>query len=104
LALLFQAHLAFAKDCTAGEGQDECVRYYRGNDYEIPGELGNYIPTCAGNWFKFNNFDSLSANGNNFLGTYCHVYSDINCQNQLADTGNVVSSGRKCVNVPGAQS
>jgi hypothetical protein len=52
---------------------------------------------------EYNSFDSVNvADGTFFQGTDCYIYSDYNCQYQVADTGN--QEGSKCVNVPGAQS
>ncbi|KAJ7046297.1 hypothetical protein C8F04DRAFT_343066 [Mycena alexandri] len=102
LSLIVRAHLASSKACSGGI-HNECVAFYRGADCQDPGELGSYTPTCEGNCFQFDSFDSLAVTGSQFFGTDCHIYSDINCQNQIADTGNEVS-GRKCVNAAGAQS
>ncbi|KAJ6534101.1 hypothetical protein B0H19DRAFT_866428, partial [Mycena capillaripes] len=96
--------LAFAKDCITNIGQEECVAYYRGSGCESPGKLGSYVPTCGGNCFQFNSFDSLSVKGNDVFGTDCHIYSDINCQHQIGDTGNHKGATAQCINVPGAQS
>ncbi|KAJ6535421.1 hypothetical protein B0H19DRAFT_963463 [Mycena capillaripes] len=104
LALLFHAHLTIAKDCSNSIGQEECVSYFRGSDCQGAAELGSFTPTCAGNCFQFSSFDSVGVVGNDLFGTDCHIFSDPNCQNQIADSGNHVSSGRQCVNAQGAQS
>ncbi|KAJ6535422.1 hypothetical protein B0H19DRAFT_884319, partial [Mycena capillaripes] len=82
----------------------ECVNYFHGSDCQSGNFAGNFVPTCAGNCFQFKSFDSVSVVGNGIFGTDCHVFSDGNCQNQIADTGNDVFGPDKCVNVPGAQS
>lgn len=97
-------HFAFAKDCSIQIGTEECIAFYRGGGCESPGLLGSYTPTCGGNCFQYNHFDSLSVKGNVLFGTDCHIYSDINCQNQIADTGNHKSDVAHCIDVPGAQS
>ncbi|KAJ7593570.1 hypothetical protein C8J56DRAFT_777988, partial [Mycena floridula] len=52
----------------------------------------------------FDSFDSVAVQGNDFLGTDCLIYSDVNCQNQVADTENRVALAPKCVNTLGAKS
>ena len=72
-----------------------CVRYYKDGGCTEGLELGNYVPTCNSNCFRYNSFNSLSVSGGAFFqGTDCHIFSDENCQNQITDTGNVV--GTKC--------
>ncbi|KAJ7586186.1 hypothetical protein C8J56DRAFT_788019 [Mycena floridula] len=100
LALIYHVHTVLSGDCSGAEG--ECVHYYCGADCDAPGELGSYVPTCEGNCFQFNSFDSLFVRGNGILGTDCVFYSYINCQNEILDTGNEING--KCVNSPGAQS
>ncbi|KAJ6534079.1 hypothetical protein B0H19DRAFT_964529 [Mycena capillaripes] len=100
LSVILGVRVAQGKPCNGAE----CVSYFRGPDCDSASLISNYVPTCAGNCFQFDNFDSLSVQGNEFfLGTDCEIYSDINCQNEIKDTGNVVA-GPTCVNVPGAQS
>ncbi|KAI9653453.1 MAG: hypothetical protein M1831_006001 [Alyxoria varia] len=68
-----------------------CVRYYGGGGCTT--EIGNYVPTCAGNCFQYDAFTGLKVKGGGAggKGTDCQVFSDINCQNQLYRTGNQVS-------------
>ncbi|KAJ7586892.1 hypothetical protein C8J56DRAFT_715867, partial [Mycena floridula] len=58
--------------------------------------IPNYVPTCEGNSYQFDSFDSVAVQGNDFLGTDCLIYLDVNCQNQVADTGNRVALAPKC--------
>ncbi|KAJ7437407.1 hypothetical protein FB451DRAFT_1061000, partial [Mycena latifolia] len=64
--------------------------------------ITDYVPTCAGNCYQYSSFDSILVSGNGILGTDCHAYSDVNCQQQIADSGNVVED--RCLNAQGAQS
>ncbi|KAJ7478938.1 hypothetical protein FB451DRAFT_1240207 [Mycena latifolia] len=98
ISLLLHASIALSKSCDGGE----CVSLYRGSDCQPAGELTDYVPTCGGNCYQFNSFDSVAVSGGFADGTDCHIFSDINCQNEITDTGNVHSN--KCVNTPGAQS
>ncbi|KAJ7147418.1 hypothetical protein C8R43DRAFT_889902 [Mycena crocata] len=98
LAFALSTTLISAKSCGGGA----CVQYYHGSDCRAFPAAGEYVPTCKGNCFQFSTFDSLYASGNSVFGTNCHVYSDPNCENEIADTGN--QSGGKCVNTPAAQS
>ncbi|KAJ7587297.1 hypothetical protein C8J56DRAFT_786902 [Mycena floridula] len=94
--LLFQAHRLFSKPC----GNNECVCLYGGRNCLVQNQITNYVPTCEGNSYQFDSFDSVAAQGNDFLQTDCLLYSDVNCQNQVADTGNRVSLAP----TPGARS
>ncbi|KAF7322055.1 hypothetical protein MKEN_00728500 [Mycena kentingensis (nom. inval.)] len=87
-----------AKSCNA----DECVSYYHGANCQNTGFISNFVPTCGGNCFQFDSFDSLLVEGNGILGTDCHAYSDANCESEIEDSGNIVSS--RCVNTQGAKS
>ncbi|KAJ7046296.1 hypothetical protein C8F04DRAFT_1063908 [Mycena alexandri] len=98
--LVHQQAPAFAKSCDAA---GECVAFFHGSDCQANNLISDYVPTCEGNCFQFSSFDSLSVKGSFFLGTDCHIYSDINCQNQITNTGNV-NTGPDCSNTAGAQS
>ncbi|KAJ7175155.1 hypothetical protein C8R43DRAFT_1119173 [Mycena crocata] len=98
LPIVFGAALVSAKSCNA----DECVSYFHGSDCGSNGAISDYVPTCGGNCFQYSSFDSILVEGNGIIGTDCHAYSDPNCQNELADSGNIVSS--RCLNAQGAQS
>ncbi|KAJ7495499.1 hypothetical protein FB451DRAFT_1360258 [Mycena latifolia] len=98
LAIISGAALTAAKSCSA----DECVSYFHGSDCQNANYISDYVPTCGGNCFQYNSFDSILVEGNGILGTDCHAYSDANCQNELADSGNTVES--RCLNAQGAQS
>ncbi|KAJ7169298.1 hypothetical protein C8R43DRAFT_876099 [Mycena crocata] len=87
-----------AADCQG----TECVEYFHQADCSLGDRIGQFLPTCEGNCFQFSSFDSVQVSGNIGKGTDCHIYSDTNCQNQIADSGNVVFSS--CVNAGGAQS
>ncbi|KAF7342479.1 hypothetical protein MVEN_01837400 [Mycena venus] len=102
LSITLSVRFAQGKPCGSGGG--ECVTYFHGSDCDSANYIGDYVPTCGGNCFQYSSFDSLDVNGNDIFGTDCHVYSDSNCQNQIADTGNIVSFAGKCVNTQGAQS
>ncbi|KAF7369542.1 hypothetical protein MVEN_00284100 [Mycena venus] len=98
LSLVAAASLTSAKSCNA----DECVSYFHGGDCQSGGYISDYVPTCGGNCFQYSSFDSILVEGNGILGTDCHAYSDSNCENELVDSGNVVTS--VCVNSQGANS
>ncbi|KAF7322056.1 hypothetical protein MKEN_00728600 [Mycena kentingensis (nom. inval.)] len=89
---------ANAKECS----DSECVRLFRGSDCQPEGQLVDFVPTCDSSCFRFSSFDSIDVSGSLFEGTDCHVFSDANCQNEIADTGNVQTN--KCLNTAGAQS
>ncbi|KAJ7450194.1 hypothetical protein FB451DRAFT_1286393, partial [Mycena latifolia] len=91
LALLATASLSLAKSCNG----DECVAYFHGSNCQSSGYISDYVPTCDGNCFQYSSFDSILIDGNGILGTDCHAYSDSNCQNELADSGNVADD-MKC--------
>lgn len=89
-ATTHNATLMRRRECGSG-ARGECVIYYSGSD--CTGTLGSYAPDCTGNCFQYSSFNSLKTNGGGFLavkGTACKVYSDNNCQNQIADLGNSV--------------
>ncbi|KAJ7857089.1 hypothetical protein B0H14DRAFT_2352354 [Mycena olivaceomarginata] len=102
LAALFSlaagASIASAKLCNA----DECVSYFHGGDCQSGGYISDYVPTCGSNCFQYSSFDSILVEGNGILGTDCHAYLDPNCENELVDSGNIVTS--VFVNSQGAQS
>jgi hypothetical protein len=93
---------AMAKSCSGTSG---CV-YYGVGDCAVKNQngniLGDYVPTCGGNCFQFDHFDWVDVEGTGFTGVHCFVYQDINCQNQVGNTGNTLTSN--CINTPGAQS
>ncbi|KAJ6535468.1 hypothetical protein B0H19DRAFT_963754, partial [Mycena capillaripes] len=62
------------------------------------------VPAAAETGFQYTTFDSLSVKGNNIFGMDCNIYSNINCENTVTDTGNHVSDNAQCINVQGAQS
>ncbi|KAJ7458175.1 hypothetical protein FB451DRAFT_1406485 [Mycena latifolia] len=98
LSVALGAARTSAKACSG----EECVSYFHGANCQATNYISDYVPTCAGNCFQYNSFDSLYLTGNSILGTDCHAYSDSNCQNQIADSGNIVHQG--CLNSPGAKS
>ncbi|KAF7342478.1 hypothetical protein MVEN_01837300 [Mycena venus] len=98
LSVILSMPVAQGKPCSEGGG--ECVSYFHGSDCDGANLISDYVPTCAGNCFQYNSFDSLSVQGGFLFGTDCHIYSDINCQNQIKDTGNVIDD-ISCVNVQG---
>jgi hypothetical protein len=102
--ILLLSSLAGNCQGTPGTANGECVAYYYGPNCGNGGGLaGKYKPTCKGNCFKFNSFNSIAAEGDGTYGTDCVVYSDDNCQNEIGDTGNHISGG-PCNNFPGANS
>lgn len=78
------------KSCDNGGG--ECVTYYSGQGCQGP--EGSYVPTCKGDCFQYSSFSSLYTVGNTLAikGTSCDAFSDNNCQNQIASTGNHIST------------
>ncbi|KAJ7756228.1 hypothetical protein B0H16DRAFT_695394 [Mycena metata] len=86
-------------ECT---GTDACVELHRGADCSVDETLVSFIPSCGGGCYQYSNFDSVEVGGTFLFGTDCHVYSDFNCQDEILDTGNILTE--KCVNTPGAQS
>ena len=73
--------------CVNGNGGDgACVIYYGGKDCQEP--LGSYHPTCNGNCFQYDNFQSLEISGSILAGTDCEYFSDDECGNSLGKSGN----------------
>ncbi|KAJ7476419.1 hypothetical protein FB451DRAFT_1033133, partial [Mycena latifolia] len=83
---------------------NESIGFFHGTDCQgsFGREIGNYISICEGNCFQFDSFESLRIQGNGFLGTDCHAYSYINCQNEMGNSGDI--GGAVCLSVPGAKS
>ncbi|KAJ8111212.1 hypothetical protein OPT61_g6143 [Boeremia exigua] len=80
--------LVARRECGSG-ARAECVTYYSGAG--CSGALGHYAPDCTGHCFQYDSFSSLKTVGGGFpanMGTACKVFSDSNCQNQIADLGN----------------
>ncbi|KAF8190269.1 hypothetical protein K438DRAFT_1592426 [Mycena galopus ATCC 62051] len=102
IALISSASFTSAKVCSGLLG--ECVVYYHGANCEDSGFISDYVPTCKGNCFQYSSFDSVNVNGNGLFGTDCHMYSDANCENEIANTGNNVAVLGTCTNSQGAQS
>ncbi|KAJ7467504.1 hypothetical protein FB451DRAFT_1137342 [Mycena latifolia] len=100
IALLLSAPLAHAKYCLA----PPCVSLHRGSGCSGSriSYLADYVPTCQGNCYQYDSFDSVEVSGSWIRGTTCHIYSDRNCQDQITNTGNVFFD--KCANTPGAKS
>lgn len=89
-------------ECGSGVRR-ECVTYYSGSG--CSGKLGQYAPDCTGHCFQYSSFNSLQTVGGGFLanlGVACKVYSDNNCQNQIADLPN--SFNQRCASFSGGRS
>ena len=76
------------KDC---EGE-ECVWYYKDQGCTKGLSLGSYKPDCSGACFQYDSFGSIGVKGAEGLfytqvKTRCVAYSDENCQDQIADSG-----------------
>ncbi|KAK5655699.1 hypothetical protein OQA88_5632 [Cercophora sp. LCS_1] len=89
-------NVALAADCPSD--QRPCVKFGTSCIFNLPGNhvtgvIGSYRPDCSGHCFQYDSFGSISAAGNGLYGTRCHVYSDVNCQNEILDTGNQVNNG-----------
>jgi hypothetical protein len=67
---------------------------------DVVGELTHSLVIATA--VELHTFDSILVEGNGILGTDCHAYSDPNSENELVDSGNIVTS--VCVNSWGAQS
>lgn len=95
-----------AADCqnSGGVANGQCVSYYSNGGCDGSTRIGRYKPTCQGNCFQYDNFQAVKVAGDGTYGTSCAIYSDINCQNKVADSGNVVVGGGKCVNSANAKS
>ncbi|KAF7366192.1 hypothetical protein MVEN_00496300 [Mycena venus] len=100
ITLLFSMPLSHAKSCLT----PPCVSLHRGSGCSGSGSafLADYVPTCQGNCYQFDSFDSVEVSGSWIRGTDCHIYSDINCQHEVKNSGNVFFDS--CVNTPGAKS
>ncbi|KAF7312791.1 hypothetical protein MKEN_00962400 [Mycena kentingensis (nom. inval.)] len=91
--------LSSAKSCSSNGGA--CVEYFRGPDCGST-KFGEFVPTCAGNCFQFDSFGAVRLSGTLFQGVRCHAYSDISCQNEIADTGD--ESLERCAGTGSAKS
>ncbi|KAJ7226599.1 hypothetical protein C8J57DRAFT_1585400 [Mycena rebaudengoi] len=100
LSLLIYGQQVVSKACNVFE--NECVSLHRGDNCQASGLLTDFVPTCEGNCFQFDSFDSVLVRGSGFKGTDCHIFSDINCQNEIVDSGN--EEREHCESAPGAQS
>jgi hypothetical protein len=101
LILIFAAppRLVHAKFCLT----PPCVSVHRGSSCGAGNNyLADYVPTCAGNCYQFDSFDSVEVSGSFIRGTDCHIYADINCQHEVKNSGNVFFS--QCLDTPGAKS
>lgn len=98
LALIVAAAAgSYARDCGPGS---ECIVFYNGVNCQ--GELGNYVPTNEGNCFVFSAFTSVFAVANsNGNVINCWLYSDENCQNEIASLSTAGTGiGGTCQTVP----
>ncbi|KAJ7349752.1 hypothetical protein DFH08DRAFT_696425 [Mycena albidolilacea] len=98
LAALTQTALAANCGGAGGTANGECVMY-NGGSCSQGAKLGSYRPTCTGNCFQYSTFYSITPEGDGTYGTDCVVYSDSNCQHEIADTGNQISGG-PCFDIP----
>ena len=106
IVILALSASGLAADCVTGASpgtaNGECVGFYLGGS--CTGEIGSYKPTCAGNCFQYDSFNSLSVAGDGTFGTDCIAYSDDNCQTSMGNTGNVTVGPEQCFTYPGAKS
>lgn len=95
-----------AADCqnSGGVANGQCVTLYSNGGCDGSYKITSYKPTCAGNCYQYDSFQSLKVAGDGTYGTSCTMYSDINCSNRVASSGNVVVGGGKCVNAANAKS
>jgi hypothetical protein len=82
-----------------GAVNGQCVKYYGAAGCNFP-LLGQFGPTCDGDCFRFDSFMSVRVAGDGTHGTDCTLYADINCTDEISNTGNVVSvgGGTRCTN------
>lgn len=91
--------MALGKACSGSDPYQACVSVYAGGGCDTANYLLNYVPTCEGNCYQYP-FGSVYLQGSFAYGVDCHLYSDDNCQNEVADSGNVLGKG--CTNAPGS--
>ncbi|KAH8730669.1 hypothetical protein GQ44DRAFT_672452 [Phaeosphaeriaceae sp. PMI808] len=98
-ALSVERSLVARKDCD----NHACISYYKDGGCTDGLKLGSYKPDCSGACFRYDQFSSILVSANVITGADCHAYSDGNCQNEIADSGN--KHGQKCMtNLNGAKS
>ena len=91
--------LSKRRDCDSAA----CVTYFSDNGCTDGLALGSYRPDCSGHCFQYSSFGSIRVAGNWNTGVDCVAYSDLDCRDQIADSGN--QHGRHCLdNLNGAQS
>ena len=66
-------------------GSRVCITYFGGDNCNDP--LDSYSPTCNGNCFQYNLFQSLELKDSIFYSSKCLIYSDVDCNNQIGDSG-----------------
>ncbi|KAF3935566.1 hypothetical protein ABW19_dt0203074 [Dactylella cylindrospora] len=71
---------------TPGLPGGQCVKYWSGAT-GCTGTFKSYKPDCSGHCFV-HDFTGIKASGDGHFGTNCAIFSDANCQNQIASTGN----------------
>ncbi|KAH7410526.1 hypothetical protein DE146DRAFT_361362 [Phaeosphaeria sp. MPI-PUGE-AT-0046c] len=79
---------------------ESCVTYYADGGCTSGRTLGSYKPDCTGACFRYDSFTSIKVSGSAIWGVGCVAYSDTNCQNKIADSGNV--RGSRCMTELGA--
>jgi len=91
---------SMAANCESSPGiaNGECVWFYSEQNCAGP-SIGSYKPTGAGNCFQYASFSSVKAAGDGVYGTDCYLFSDYNCQDEIANTGNVKYGSGKCASV-----
>lgn len=83
LSLPLVVAAAAGSDARATGSFRSSASFYNGINYR--GELGNYVPTQERNCFVFSAFTSVYASvGANGDRIDCHMFSDTNCQNEIA--------------------
>ncbi|EPS35619.1 hypothetical protein H072_10958 [Dactylellina haptotyla CBS 200.50] len=90
VAILASSPLAaLAANCIgpAGTLGGQCVKFWSGAT-GCTGTYHGYKPDCSGHCFQFDSFTGIKASGNGLYGTNCAIFSDYDCKNQIASTGN----------------
>lgn len=87
----------------------QCVELYRNpgcvHSHTDGNVIGDFKPTCGGGCFQYDSFGSVYVAGDGTRGTNCVAYSDVNCQNKVIESGNIISIGgtTKCLSANGGR-
>jgi hypothetical protein len=85
-------------DCTGvrGAANGECVRFFGLNGCGDNSYIGRYKPTCTGNCFVYDYFESVLVSGDGTYGVTCDIFQDTQCQNKVGSGSSTTGSG-KCI-------